>query len=53
MQRVSSESPVPYLSSEQRDEGQAIDGVETTLLTTKQSIVTLAAIDDNRELLPP
>ena len=50
---MSSESPVPYLSSEQRDEGQAIDGVETTLLTTKQSIVTLAAIDDNRELLPP
>ena len=52
---MSSESPVPYLSLEQRDEGQAIDvnGVETTVLTTKQSVVSLATIDDNRELLPP
>lgn len=55
MQRVSSESPVPNLSSEQRDEAQTVEGTGTdsTTLTTKQGLLPVIAIDDNRELLPP
>ena len=52
---MSSETPVPRLPSEHRDESHAFEvvGIEPISLPIKSIVVTVNTIDDNRELLPP